>query len=223
MNRVILFDVNETLLDLSVLQPHFDRIFGDAAVMQQWFSVLLHSSVVTTLVGAHQDFGSLAGAALDVVAARRGIDLAEDERVAILGTVRELPPHPDVVPSLERLRTAGLRLATLTNSAPAVVSDQISNAGLSDYFEQLISVDEVRAFKPAPEPYRMAASKLGVDLEQVLLIAAHDWDVFGALRAGCGAAFIARGGRTYHPLYDKPDLIGPDLNRVTDQILEIDV
>ena len=223
MKRVILFDVNETLLDLGVLQPHFDRVFGEAAVMQQWFSVLLHSSAVTTLAGVYQDFGSLAGAALDVVAASQGINLAEDDRGAILGTVRELPPHLDVVPSLERLRSAGLRLATLTNSAPAVVNDQISNAGLSDYFEQLISVDEVRAFKPAPEPYRLAASKLGVDLEQVRLVAAHDWDVFGALRAGCRAAFIARGGRTYHPLYHKPDMIGPDLNQVTDQILDIDV
>ncbi|MFQ5921604.1 MAG: haloacid dehalogenase type II [Anaerolineales bacterium] len=221
MNRVILCDVNETLLDLSALQPHFDRAFGDAVVMQQWFSVLLHSSLVATLADAYQDFGTLAGAALDVVAARQGSDLTEDERGAILGTVRELPPHPDVVPNLERLRAAGFRLATLTNSSQAVVSDQISNAGLSDYFEQLVSVDEVRAFKPAPEPYRMAASKLGVEVEQVRLIAAHDWDVFGALRAGCRAAFIARGGRTYHPLYDKPDVIGPDLNKVTDQILEI--
>ena len=122
-----------------------------------------------------------------------------------------------------RLRTAGFRLATLTNSAPAVLGDQISYAGLSDYFELLISVDEVRAFKPAPEPYHMAASKLRVDVEQVRLIAAHDWDVLGALRAGFRGAFIARGVRTYHPLYDKPDVIGPDLNKVTDQILELDV
>lgn len=113
-------------------------------------------------------------------------------------------------------------MATLTNSAPGVVSDQISNAGLSDFFEQLISIDEVRAFKPAPEPHRLAASKLGVEVGQLRLVAAHDWDVFGALRAGCQAAFIARGGRTIHPLYDKPDVISADLIKVTDQILELD-
>lgn len=222
MKRVILFDVNETLLDLSVLQPHFGRVFGDSAVMAQWFAVLLHTSVVATVTDAYEDFGALAGAALDVVAGRLGVDLAEDDRGSILGTVRELPPHPDVVPSLERLHEAGFRMATLTNSAPAVINDQISNAGLSDYFEQLISVDEVRAFKPAPQPYRHAAMKLGVEVEQLRLVAAHDWDVHGALRAGCQAAFIARGGRTIHPLYAKPDVIGPDLNKVTDQILELD-
>jgi 2-haloacid dehalogenase len=223
MDRIILFDVNETLLDLSVLRPHFDRVFGDSSVIQEWFSLLLHSSTVSTLVDAYHDFGTLAASALQVVAARRGMDLAEDERGAILGTIRKLPAHPDVIPSLQRLRAAGFRLATLTNSAPAVVADQISFAGLSEFFEQLITVDEVRAYKPAPEPYHLAASKLGVGVEQVRLIAAHDWDVFGALRAGCRAGFIARGGRIYHPLFVEPDIMGPDLNKVTDQILELDL
>ncbi|MFQ5945062.1 MAG: haloacid dehalogenase type II [Candidatus Methylomirabilales bacterium] len=222
MSRAILFDVNETLLDLSVLQPHFQRAFGDAAVMQSWFAVLLHTSVVTTVTDAYQDFGTLAGAALDVVAARQGKELSEEERKAILGTVRELPPHPDVVPNLDRLRDSGLRMVTLTNSAHATVSAQISNAGLNDYFETFLSVDDVRAFKPSPEPYRMAAASLGVEVNQTRLVAAHDWDVFGALRAGCQAAFIARGGRPYHPLYEKPDVMGPDLAAVTDQILELD-
>ncbi len=223
MSRVILFDVNETLLDLASLRPHFQRAFGDPAVMQQWFALLLHSSLVTTLTAAYIDFGALAGAALDMVAARQGVALAEDNRRAILTGMQHLPPHSDVLDSLERLRAAGLRLATLTNSSPAMVTAQIANAGLSDYFELLLSVDEVRVFKPAPEAYRMAASRLGVDVDQVRLVAAHDWDVFGALRAGCRGAYIARRGRMYHPLYANPDVMGSDLNQVTDQILEIDV
>jgi len=222
MKRVLIFDVNETLLDLSVLQPHFDRAFSDPAVMAQWFSVLLHTSLVATVTDAYESFGALAGAALDVVAGRLGAELSENERASILGTVRELPPHPDVAPSLERLREAGFRMATLTNSAPDAAGEQITNAGLTEYFEQLISVDEVQAFKPSPEPYHLAASKLGVEIGDLRLVAAHDWDVFGALRTGCQAAFIARGGRTIHPLYDTPDVIGPDLISVTDQILELD-
>jgi len=222
MKRVMLFDVNETLLDLSVLSPHFERVFGNSAVMGQWFAVLLHTSVVVTVTDAYQNFGALAGAALDVVAGRLGVDLGEEDRGSILGIVRELPPHPDIAPSLERLREAGFRMATLTNSAPAVVEAQISNAGLGGFFEQQISVDEVNAFKPSPEPYRLAASKLGAEIGDLRVVAAHDWDVHGALRAGCQAAFIARGGRTIHPLYETPDVVGPDLISVTDQILEID-
>jgi 2-haloacid dehalogenase len=135
MDRVILFDVNETLLGLSVLRPHFERVFGEPLVIQEWFALLLHSSTVSTLVDSYHDFGTLASSALQIVAARRGIDSSEDERGAILGTIRELPPHPDVIPSLEWFRAAGLRLATLTNSAPAVVADQIAFSGLSDFFE----------------------------------------------------------------------------------------
>jgi 2-haloacid dehalogenase len=223
MGRVVLFDVNETLLDLSSLQPHFQRIFGDAAIMQQWFALLLHSSLVTTLTAAYVNFGSLAGAALDMVANRRRISLAESDRHTVLTAVQHLPPHADVPHSLQRLRDAGLRLATLTNSSQPMVTAQMANSGLSDYFELFLSVDEVRVFKPAPEPYRMAASKLGVDAGQVRLVAAHDWDVFGALRAGCRGAYIARQGRMYHPFFEKPDVMGPDLNKVTDRILDIDV
>ena len=223
MGRVIVFDVNETLLDLAVIQPHFQRVFGDAAIMQQWFALLLHSSLVATLTTDYVDFGSLAAAALDLVAMRQGITLAEDDRSVILTTLQHLPPHPDVSPSLDRLRTAGLRLATLTNSSQGMAGAQLANAGLQDYFEQRLSVEETRRFKPAPEPYRMAASKLGVPVENLRLVAAHDWDVHGALHAGSRGAYIARRGRLYHPLYTKPDIIGSDLLQVTDRILELDI
>lgn len=223
MSRVILFDVNETLLDLSPLQPHFCRVFGDAAIMRQWFALLLHSSLVTTLTSAYSDFGVLAGAALDILAAQKKISVTDSDRTEILTTMQHLPPHPEVPDSLERLRAAELRLATLTNSPQHILVAQMSNSGLAAYFEQLISVDAVRRFKPAYETYLMAAAKLGVDVTQLRLVAAHDWDVFGALRAGCAGAYIARWGKPYHPLYEKPDVMGGDLREVTDKILQIEV
>ena len=222
MARVIVFDVNETLLDLKDLRPHFERLFGDEAVMQQWFALLLHSSLVSTLGDDYHDFASLAGAAFQVLAAQHEVPLGEGDLAAIVGGMKQLPPHPDVRDSLERLRSAGFRLATLTNSSKGMVSAQMNNADLSEFFEAQLSVDEVRRFKPAPEVYQMAASKLGVPIEQVRLVAAHDWDVFGALRAGCTGAFVARGGRSYHPLYQAPDIAGPDMHVVTDQILRSD-
>jgi 2-haloacid dehalogenase len=222
MSRVIVFDVNETLLDLKNLRPHFERLFGDQAVIQQWFSLLLHSSLVSTLGDDYHDFGSLAGAALEMLAARHEVSLGESDRSVIVRGMEQLPPHPDVKDSLERLRSAGFRLATLTNSSRSMVGAQMDNANLSEYFDVQLSVDEVRRFKPAPEVYQMAASRLGVQCEQVRLVAAHDWDVFGALRAGCAGAFVARAGRTYHPLYQAPDIAGPDMAAVTNQILLID-
>ena len=222
MARVCVFDVNETLLDLGALDPLFERAFGDAGLRRAWFSQLLQSALVATVTGAYSDFGRAGGAALEMVAEREGLDLSDEDRQRILGGMRELPPHPEVTESLERLREAGLRLATLTNSTGRVAEDQINNSGLRDYFEQLLSADDVQRLKPAPEPYRMAAESLGVEVGRIRLVAAHAWDVAGALRAGCAAAFVARPGMVLDPLVERPDVVGADLREVADRILEVE-
>ena len=222
MARVCVFDVNETLLDLGALDPHFERAFGDASVRRAWFLQLLQSAFVATITGAYSDFGTIGGAALEMVAEREGLDLADEDKQKILGGMRELPPHPEVAESLDRLRDAGLRLATLTNSTQQVAEAQMNNSGLRDYFEQVLSADAVERLKPAPEPYRMAAQSLGVEVEGIRLVAAHAWDVAGALRAGCAAAFVARPGMVLDPLVERPDVVGADLREVADHILEIE-
>jgi 2-haloacid dehalogenase len=218
--RVCVFDVNETLLDLGALDPHFERVFGDAGVRQAWFNQLLQSALVSTVLNAYTNFGTIGGAALAMIAARRGVDLSDQDRQAILGAMRQLPPHPDVRDGLERLQSAGLRLAALTNSTAEVAEAQITNAGLRDYFEQVLSADTVHRLKPAPEPYRMAAQRMGVDVGGIRLIAAHAWDVAGALHAGCAAAFVARPGMVLDPLFEAPDVAGTDLVDVAGKILQ---
>ncbi len=134
--------------------------------------------------------------------------------------MQELPPHPEVKENLGRLREAGIRLGALTNSTQQVADAQIDNSGLRECFDQVLSADTVRRLKPAPEPYRMAAENLGVEVGQVRLVAAHAWDVAGAMQAGCSAAFVARPGMALNPLFERPDVVGADLREVTDGILE---
>jgi 2-haloacid dehalogenase len=220
--RVLVLDVNETMLDIGALAPAFARAFSRAEVLQEWFSnVLLYSNVVT-VAGPYADFGAVGGAALDMVAAARGVALSADDRQQILGGVRTLPAHPDVRPALERLRSAGFRLVTLTNSAPAAVEAQLKNAGLSDLFERSFSVDTVKRFKPAPEPYQHVARELRVATTELRMIAAHAWDVLGALRAGCVAAFIARPGKALFPLGPQPDVVAPNMTAAAERIIELD-
>lgn len=222
MPRIIVFDVNETLLDLRALEPHFQRAFGDASVMRQWFGQVLRSALVATIIGRYQDFGAIGAEALAMTAARQNVDLSDADRTAILGGMRTLPPHPEVPASLARLREAGFHLITLTNSPPHVVEAQIANAGLSGYFEKLLSVHDVRKFKPAPETYQFAARTLGVETSDLRLVAAHDWDIAGALAAGCAGAFIARPGMVMGPSAVQPDIVGNDLAEVVEQIIEIE-
>ncbi|MCA1729458.1 MAG: haloacid dehalogenase type II [Actinobacteria bacterium] len=222
MARVCVFDVNETLLDLGALDPQFERIFGDASARQTWFGQFLTSWLTATVTGVYEEFGTIGGTALEMIAERQGVNLSDEDKQQILGGMQELPPHPEVEENLGRLRNAGIRLAALTNSTQQVADAQIDNSGLREYFDQVLSADAVNRLKPAPEPYRMAAESLGVEIGQVRLVAAHAWDVAGAMRAGCAAAFVARPGMVLNPLFERPDVVGADLREVADGILEVE-
>ncbi|MDQ4106524.1 MAG: haloacid dehalogenase type II [Actinomycetota bacterium] len=223
MPRVCVFDVNETLLDLAALDPHFERIFGDAAVRQEWFGQMIQSALVSIVTDAYSDFGAVGGAALQMTAERHDVELSNEDRDSILTTVPKLPPHPEAEESLARLRNAGLRLATLTNSTQQVAESQMENSGLGEYFEQILSADTVQRLKPAPEPYRMAAESLGVEIGGIRMVAAHAWDIAGASRAGCATAFVYRPGKVPDPLVERPDVIGTGLSEVADGIIRAEV
>lgn len=222
MTRVCVFDVNETLLDLGALDPQFERVFGDAATRQAWFGQFLALWLTELVTGEYTPFGTIGGSALEMVAERQGVDLSDEDKQQILSGMQELPPHPEVEESLGRLGDAGIRLAALTNSTQQVADAQIDNSGLRDYFEQVLSANTAQSLKPAPAPYRMAAESLGVEIRQVRLVAAHAWDVTGAMRAGCAAAFVARPGMVLNPLAERPDVVGTNLREVADRIIEVE-
>ena len=219
MARVCVFDVNETLLDMAALDPHFERLFGDASARQAWFDRFLQLWLTEMVTGVYQEFGAIGGAAMKMLAESRGVELSDDEVGEILGGMKQMPPHPEVEESLSRLRDAGFRLATLTNSTEQVGEAQIENSGLRDYFEQTLSADTAQRLKPAPEPYRMAAESLGVEPGGIRLVAAHGWDIAGALRTGCAAAFVARPGKALFPTVPRPDVVGTDLQEVAERII----
>lgn len=217
--QIILFDVNETLLDLRALRPFFANLFGDPAATGQWFAQLLRSAMVATITGDYHDFGLIGRDALQMTASRHQISISTADEDQILNAMRNLPPHPEVPASLERLRENNLRLAALTNSPPWIVKDQLDNAGLTEFFEQILSVHETRRFKPDLEVYRYASRQLGLKTADICMVAAHDWDIAGAQQAGCQTAFIARPGMVLGSLQQRPDIIGSDLQAVVDQLL----
>ena len=216
--EVLVFDVNQTLLDLAALRPHFARAFGDAKTLDEWFALLLQYSLVVTVTSAYADFGTVAGAVLDMLSANKKVNISSEDRRTILRGLLSLPAHPEVPESLRRLRGAGFRMVTLTNSSPSAVRTQIENSGLNKYFDESISVDLVHRFKPDLEVYRRTSEHLGVAPAKLLLIAAHAWDVFGAKKAGWCTAFVARSGITQFPLGPEADVSGPDLKAVADAI-----
>jgi len=220
MPPVLVFDVNETLLDLSGLDAPFQQVFGHAEARGEWFRQVLRSALVSTITGPYADFSAIGRTALQQVATRRGVALSAMDRSRIFDAMRRLPPHPEVVDSLKRLQAAGFRMAALSNGAPDVLRDQMVHAGLDGFFEALLSADAVQRLKPAPEPYHMAAQQLDVEMAALCMVAAHAWDVTGALQAGASAAFVARPGKLLDPLGPAPNIVGPDLDQVAGQLID---
>jgi 2-haloacid dehalogenase len=219
MHSVLVFDVNETLLDMAALDGDFERLFGKPGVRGLWFTQFIHNALVATLTGAYAPFGEIGMAALTMVAARHNVTLTDADKDTIRQGLSHLPAHPEVAESLTRLRAAGYRLASLTNSTLAVAQAQLGNAGLSGYFERMFSADEVKRLKPAPDAYLMVAQALQVPIGEMCMVAAHAWDITGAMRAGTLGAFVARPGMVLDPLAPQPMLIGRDLRDVADQFV----
>lgn len=221
--RILVFDVNETLLDIEVLHPFFARAFGDAGTMRQWFAELILYSEALSLSGSYVEFGTLSVAVLRMVAEIRKAPLMPDDVEEFAATMRTLPPHRDVPAALDRLAAAGFRMVTLTNSTSHAGQALLDNAGLTRYFDRLFSVDEVKRFKPDRKVYVHVANGLVVGPEQLRLIAAHTWDTLGAMAAGCAAALVARPGNAPLPVGEQPDIVAPDLAAVADRIIATDI
>lgn len=218
---VLVFDVNETLLDIDSLGPHFERIFGDAAALRTWFAELVTYSMTLTMSGYYVDFFALGRAVLQMVAAIRGVVPTDDELEALAEALRTMPAHPDVLSGLDRLRADGYRLVTLTNSPhqPNVPSP-LDNAGLNGYFEQQFTVDAMGVFKPSIHLYRRVAADLQVDVSDCMMVAAHTWDTIGAQGAGMRRALITRPGNA--PLITngvpQPTVIARDIDDLARQL-----
>lgn len=208
---VIVFDVNETLLDLSPLRSWFRERFGEGPDASTWFSELLRLSFISSLTNLYQPFTELAASALETVAARAGVRLEKADIALIKGVLATLPPHPDAPVGLRSLRKAGFTVAALTNSPLSTAHAQLTHAGLAESLDVIMSVDMVRRFKPHHSVYEAAASRLNIRTGEMVMVAAHDWDVAGALAVGAAGVFIARHGQLYSPSFTPPTHSAPDI------------
>ena len=172
---ILVFDVNETLLDLASLDPLFERHLGNASFRAEWFGQVLKSAFAYTVMGEYQNFGVVARTALAMVAKLHDVNLTDTAIEEILGQMSRLAPHPDVLTGIQRLQSAGYTMAALTNSPPKVAHAQLENAGIAPHLSKIMSVDASKSLKPHRSVYDDAANELGVSPENIMLIAAHSW------------------------------------------------
>lgn len=221
---VLVFDVNETLVDIKALEPYFARLFGRPGVLRDWFGQLVMYSMTVTLSNCYADFFSLGQATLQMLAETHGVALRDGDAAALTEAMATMPAHPDAAQGLTRLRDDGYRLVALTNSpARPGRPTAVENAGLAGYFERQFSVDEQRVFKPATVLYQHTAHELGVQPSACMMVAAHAWDIIGAQAAGFSGALLTRPGNA--PLradgVHQPDFIAADLVDLAEKLAQI--
>jgi len=216
---LIVFDVNETLLDLETMAPTFERIFDDKSAMRLWFANFIMYSAALTVAGEYVPFTDIGAAVMKMLADTRGISIKDADKQELTLRFSTMPPHPDVPAALRKLRSAGFRLFTLTDNLLEIQGRQLEHGGIIDLFERRFSADGVKRHKPAPEAYRYVEKELQAKPSELCLIACHTWDTLGAVAAGWQAALIRRVGNDVLGVGPQPHIVGDDLNDVADQLI----
>lgn len=202
---LLVFDVNETLSDMSPLQSRFAAIGAPPHLFQLWFAAVLRDGFALTAAGAYADFTAVAraemGALLSSMPGWSGDIEQATERV--LDGFPHLEVHPDVPYGVRALHERGFRLVTMTNGSAKLSERLLGRAGLTDCFESHLDVSGPQSWKPARAAYRYVVEQSGVRPDEAVLVAAHPWDVDGAQRAGLGGAWLRRNA-TQYPQVMKP-------------------
>lgn len=216
----VVFDVNETLVDLSGLA----RVFTDLGLaptgLDWWFAALVRDGVALAASGDYGSFAALAAVALEEVMAGSGLPSTAAAIETLLATFAELPLHQDVAPALAALRGANVALFALTNGSADVTRALLERAGVSE----LLSVHSVEAaglWKPRAEAYHSLSDELALANGDLALVAVHPWDLHGASAAGLLTAWPNRRARTYPGVFRAPTVTGTDLLDVATRLLEL--
>ncbi|MCK0716244.1 haloacid dehalogenase type II [Chromohalobacter sarecensis] len=216
---ILVFDVNETLLDTAALAPFFEEVFGEAAVRGEWFLTLEETWMTATLAGRYHPFGQLAKSALRQTGWRHGVEISEARQGQLIDMLTTLPAHPDVAPALAELRAKGYRLTALTNGTLKAVQHQLAHAELDAAFDVILSIDSIASYKPGQPAYQYVADHWQVSTRELVMIAAHGWDLIGAASAGCKTGFIARRGKVIDPQLFQPDWQDDSLTGLSRQLI----
>lgn len=202
---VVVFDVNETLSDMSPMAERFADVGAERHLAKLWFATLLRDGFALTAAGSSEAFSRIGEGVLRQVLSGVDLDRGTDDAVAhVMGGFGALGLHPDVADGVRALRRAGLRLVTLSNGSTAVAEELFDSGGIRGEFEALLSVEDAGVWKPARGAYEHAARACGTDLAEMLLVAVHPWDIDGANRAGMATAWLDRAGSSYPDYFTEP-------------------
>lgn len=191
---LLAFDVYGTLINPGAMADMLRPTLGDSAeaVAAQWRTSQLQLAFRRGLMGRYVEFSVCTRDALDVAIAAHGVEVDADTRDEWMSEYSRLPAFGEVDGALASLVAAGYRCVAFSNGTERAMQEVLGNAGLDRHFEALVSVDDVRRFKPDPVVYHHLARRMNVAHEHARLVSSNNWDIQGACHAGLKAAWIHR-------------------------------
>lgn len=211
---VIVFDVNETLSDMSVLGRRFGQLGAPSELAGLWFAQLLRDGFALAAAGDNADFATVGRGLLHGLFDGLALNCSTPDAVdAVMETMSGLQLHEDVVPGVKALHEGGHRLVTLSNGAAMLAESLFTAAGVREHFDLVLSVAQAPVWKPAPAAYAYVSSACAADPADMVLVAVHPWDIHGAARAGLRTAWLNRHGSSYPEHFLAPELT---ITRLTD-------
>lgn len=217
--RLVVLDVNETLFGLDPVASAFASAGLDPAHLELWFARVLRDGFAVGLAGRLATFPDLARHHVAVLAEQRGLVVDDDAVDEVIAAFQAVEPHDDVPAGLQRAHDAGLQVVTLTNGTAEVTQSFLERAGLDGYVDRVVDVTAAGRWKPAPEPYLEVCATAGVEVSQAAMVAAHPWDVHGAMAVGMLGAYVDRHGVSWPAFVEPPHVRGPGFDEVVEAVL----
>jgi 2-haloacid dehalogenase len=214
--EVIAFDVVGTLFSLSSLEPLVVAAGGDASTLDRWWSQLVADGCALTAARAYEPFRDVAKASLRTVLPRSKA-AARDK---VVNGLNKLDVHPDSGPAMGRT-IMNARVAVISNTSADTTRKLLAKGGLDAFVETTVTAEDVQEWKPASDPYALAADQQSVPLQRMAMVSAHPWDILGAKQAGLFTGWCNRTGATFPATFGKPDVTGVNLVEVVEKLFAL--
>jgi len=192
--KALAFDAYGTLFDVFSVTARCEQLFpgSGAALTQLWRAKQLQYSLLRSLMGRYEDFWQLTEDALLYAAQSLKLELTATKQQQLMDAYLDLAVFPDVGPGLAALKTRGLRLAILSNGTSKMLDAVVKHAGIDTAFDEIMSADDLKIFKPSPRIYRSAGPRLRVPRGALGFVSSNSWDISGAASAGLTTFWIQR-------------------------------
>jgi 2-haloacid dehalogenase len=208
--EALAFDMYGTLVDPLRIWTQLEQYLpeGNAVrVAEIWRQKQLEYTFRLTVMEQYEDFEIVTRKALDYALASVNGQLAHEQKQQLMAQYNDLALFPDVQSGLEQLQAKGHTMVVFSNGSPAMLSAIIQAAKLEPYFQNVISVDEIKMYKPSPKVYRLVAHKVQRPIGEVRLISSNPFDIIGARNAGMQATWVNRSNGLFDTLGKRPDKV----------------